>query len=871
LRCVRIVLGEYMNQKLCLILVASLSLVSLDACSSKSSSNDPQPLVSKAIVKDNGTHCGEAVDSTNAGCAVGVQITFDKSILTQEFLYGADLQSSDSHDDGDDLYNQSMAIGHIPVNFRIVGNELQLIADNTRLSPSDINHPELLISHYPIISQDANSLTVSGADSSIFLAEISGAFSSPTATTAYDPTAPLPKQYWIRSFDFAPQGNYFLQQTTIVTADGHTSDFMESVFPRSTLNPSPDFIKLPLDPVADRVPETVADADFFNRFRYLGGETIFQSMGQDAEPVSLAYGQHPDIGTSAGSVTEMDWYVTPNAPDEILPVLKNAVEAWNRYFRVMKGYGHDVLSFKGKLPNGIYMGDPRYNVIRWDSVRAAGAAYESQASDPDTGKQSHSLIYMPAAWLAIGNTYWAKGQYSDSSSQPVAGSQKIGRSTSRAIDARLSCMRDVSMGAAVATSGRLSPDEAKEFSISLLKQTLFHEVGHALGFAHEFKGSLANDPSKPGSMFSWSIMDYNDYEIERRAFDSVDVSTGPLLEYDRQFLSAVYDKKQENLSTDQVIPACADAEADNTTGGVDPLCIRYDVENDPTHSITTALDRINLATKPNDVTLIQALANAQAQAISPSDIQNVKTSDDLDALEAQITSVLASPIAYYYYTSDASLRGTVKTNVKALMEYEDGILPDAYNSSQMRARAFDGIQKTLASIAAPDAVKQAYQASVTALITQLQQSPYLIAMTPDDQKAKTASVQTALNTQLDAAVKTILQQTRLSVVKALVAPSGTAFYFLQSPTTPADSVDYQKDLVGLLLTSLEKSTSLSSDERTAAATSLMTFKGQLFGDPAIATVVQELTSERAAATTSADRDAAQALLQIMTASPAATH
>jgi hypothetical protein len=850
----------------CLIAIATLSLATLESCTSKSQPSAQAaattPLASNTSVKSTQTHCASSIDPTNTDCAVNVQITFDKSILTQEFLYGADLQYSDSHDAGDDLDNQSMAIGHIPVNFRIYGNELQLIADNTRLSASDVDHPELLISRYPIVSQDDNSITVEGADSSLFLAEVFGAFSSPTVTTAYDPTAPAPKDHWIRSFDFAPQGNYFLQQTSIQTADGHLAEFMESVFPRSTLTVSPDFVKLPLDPVADQVTDENSDADFLNHYRYLGGETIYEPKGPGIEPVSVAYGQHPNIGTSAGSVTEMDWYVTPNAPDEILPVLKNSVEAWNRYFRVMKGYGHDVLSFKGRLPQGVYIGDPRYNVINWDSKRVAGAAYESQASDPSTGKQSHSLIYMPAAWLQIASDYWTQGKFSDPNALPIAGSSKIGRSSQHPAEARLSCMRDLRDAAAAATSGRLSPDAAKEFSISILKQTLFHEVGHALGFAHEFKGSLSYDPSNPQTMFSWSIMDYNDYEIERRAFDSVDVSTGPLLEYDRQFLSAVYDKKQENKSSDQLIPACADAEADNTDGGVDPLCIRYDIENDPTHSITTAFDRINLATKPNDITLVQAIANAQASAITASDIQSVKSSDDLEALQTKITNTLVAPISYYYSTGKASVKYTVRTNVKALLEYENAILPDAYNANQMRARAFDGIQKSLAATTLPDNVKEAYQASVAAIVAQVQQAPYFNGMNADDLKSKITAFQNAINSQMDSAAKTILEQVRVSVLKGLVFPSGTNFYFLKS-TTPTDSVDYQQDLVGLLLPAIEKATSLSADERTAAAKSLMTFKGQLFGDPAIATVAQELTTERAAATTSDDRDAAQALLTIV--------
>src|SRR5690606_13372055 len=58
------------------------------------------------------------------------------------------------------------------------------------------------------------------------------------------------------------------------------------------------------------------------------------------------------------------------------------------------------------LPEGVSVGDPRYNVVVWDNIQAAGAAYESQAADPLTGAVSHSLVYLPLAWINIGKEYW---------------------------------------------------------------------------------------------------------------------------------------------------------------------------------------------------------------------------------------------------------------------------------------------------------------------------------------------------------------------------------------------------------------------------------------------------------------------------------
>lgn len=813
---------------------------------------------------------------------VDVQITLDKSaILGREFLYGADLQYSDYHDPGMNLNNQSMSIGHIPVTFRIVGKELQVVADNKRLSASDVDHPELLISRYPIISQDSTSLTVGSANSRVFLGEVFQGTINGAPGTLYSPAGKAPRDNWTRSFDYVKDGNYLLQQTSIVTADGNIAEFMESLMPRTTLNPGSDFLKLPMDPTADRVTSENSDADFLNRFRFLAGETIFQGpvaqAGQELpEPTGVAYGQHFDLSNNA----TIDWYVTANAPDDVLPALKNAVEGWNRYFRSYQGFKRDVVLFKGHLPDGIHIGDPRYNVINWDSKRVAGAAYESQASDPDTGKQSHSLIYMPAAWLQIGDDYWKFGQTSDnpSSAQP---SKKIGRASQKATETRLACGRPLEDITALATSGRLSKEEITTFATQLLKQTLFHEVGHALGFAHNFKGSLSFDRSKTDSMFSTSIMDYNDYEIERAAFYAADSSDGPLLEYDRQFLSAMYDQSRDIDKKGDAVPACADAEADNETGGVDPLCIRYDIEHDPTLSVGTAIDRVNLATQDHDITLAQAIAHIPALSLKDSEIQAAKAQADVEALADRLGSALIKPLNFYYFTGKASVTKTVKTNIKSLLAFNKTNILTGYNPTDMRARAFSGVQQALGIKDLSDEAKKSMTAAQEAGIQLIAQSPYLKGLSDKDRGSELDKLRVLVKDSVanfvDGAVVQIASTgdvASLSTMRAQVLATlarHPAVPFALSGKDAKDAVDYEKDIIGILLNSVGKSKDgvRTQDERVAAATALMTFKGRVDGDPAIDAAIKQVTDERANAFVNADRENAQAVLDLLNGKSAA--
>ena len=64
---------------------------------------------------------------------------------------------------------------------------------------------------------------------------------------------------------------------------------------------------------------------------------------------------------------------------------------------------------------------------------------------------------------------------------------------------------------------------------------------------------------------------------------------------------------------------------------MDPLCIRYDIEMDPTLSVNTAMSRITGTTLPRDITLSQALERVSQSLLTDTDsLGDIKTKDDLD-------------------------------------------------------------------------------------------------------------------------------------------------------------------------------------------------------------------------------------------------
>ena len=244
---------------------------------------------------------------------------------------------------------------------------------------SDINIPLRLIHEWTIVEQTPDKITVDVVRASQALSSVFGN-ENPARSS------------WVRSVEFVPQGNYLLMETSIELADGNVAEFMESLFPRETLVNSatkPIYDDESLEPLA-------------GRFGFLSNQVwTTLTSGRQRTAVASRFAM-PAPGKT------IDWYVTPNIPAEFIPAVRDGIEGWNRYSQKM--FGRDFIKFQGILPAGIKIGDPRYNVVNWDSVVDASAAYESQAADPETGIQSHSLIYLPYAWVKIGREFWERGK-----------------------------------------------------------------------------------------------------------------------------------------------------------------------------------------------------------------------------------------------------------------------------------------------------------------------------------------------------------------------------------------------------------------------------------------------------------------------------
>ena len=153
------------------------------------------------------------------------------------------------------------------------------------------------------------------------------------------------------------------------------------------------------------------------------------------------------------------FYVDAGAPAQVLDALIEGASWWAEGFEAA---GFEDAYKVEVLPADAHPLDVRYNVINWVHRQTRGWSYGGSVSDPRTGEILKANV--------------------------ILGSQRVRQD--RMIFEGL---------AGVAQTGTGSSDDPVEISLARIRQLSAHEVGHTLGFAHNFAASSNNRAS---------VMDY---------------------------------------------------------------------------------------------------------------------------------------------------------------------------------------------------------------------------------------------------------------------------------------------------------------------------------------------------------------------------
>lgn len=755
--------------------------------------NESRPPMVAEMKQTKVTRTASATALPKGQSAVVSEITLTRSaLLNRTFLYGTSLQTSSMQDGDISVTLMGIALGQAPAQFRVLDNRLRLETDSRLDFESDVNHPARLIHDFPILRQDSETITI----------RADGA--SPLIDTFLLGTknAVGKRASWIRSMEYAAADDLFLIESSVELVNGTVAEFMETLTPRDRV--------VPADAKPILVDEEHNPAS--KRYRFLEGSKVFMNI--EGKRVKTAAAQRFFVQNGQ----PIKWHVTRNVPEAYLLDVKNGIEAWNRYSQAM--WGRDLVRFEGRLPEGVKIGDPRFNIVIWDNVQEAGAAYESQNSDPLTGMQTHSLIYLPLAWVNIGKEYW------NNASRTEENSEKVAAATARILKSREFLGRALPVNCIDGAHHHVSlraKESPEEFARTLLKGVLFHEMGHALGLAHNFKGSLSFDPDRSETLFSTSIMDYNQYNEEGEAFSSLDSANGPLLEYDRQIISVLYNEGKDIKDSDPKLPACADAEADSQEGGVDPLCVRYDIGTDPTKQALRALELIQNREARNG--RMSSLALAIPRALG--DLPSADTIDTVAKAKAGLVKLLNAvrgTTSLYIGGSANSLAYLGSQAMKSLFVYRDDVLPAEYKEAEMRERALSLLESVAGT---GDTLPEASRAALTqvreAALAWLQTTPAFTGASEDERSKAFGELRTLMEKHLAATEASVLSRARVRVLGALNYSASAPLSF---HSRQGQSVDLEEVVVGLLEKSAGAKAGASdrpTAERKAALAALVTY------------------------------------------------
>ncbi len=247
--------------------------------------------------------------------------------------------------------------------------------------------------------------------------------------------------------------------------------------------------------------------------------------------------------------------------------------------------------------------DIRYNTIRWFAGVDAFFAIGPSRADPFTGQ-----IYDADIGFSEGIIRSARRLGEEFVSPTTMESEQPPLQWAWGRNARFQC--DYASGlvqqAALATTvldarGMMTPEMEEKLMREYIVEVTAHEVGHTLGFRHNFRGSSIldvselSDPAKTATLGqSASVMDYNPVIVSPNGTPQGDFCPTTLGPYDYWAVEYAYAPIAEDppaalaaiasrAASDRMLPYSTDEDALGTYSAlsIDPLANQYDQSTDP--------------------------------------------------------------------------------------------------------------------------------------------------------------------------------------------------------------------------------------------------------------------------------------------------
>lgn len=301
-------------------------------------------------------------------------------------------------------------------------------------------------------------------------------------------------------------------------------------------------------------------------------------------------------------VTPIVYWMDKNIPTRYRKAVEEGILEWNKAFEKI-GFKNAVLAKQQPDDADWDNMDAAHASIRWFVGSDVGFAIGPSHADPRTGEILDADIGMsdvfsrgarrflvedvaPSALRILG----APGAHAHDPLEACHYGQEATHEMAFALDV-------------LEARGEIEPDspQAESFVLSVIKDTIMHEVGHTLGLKHNFIASTTvtrdqlKDPDFTRTRgISGSVMDYNAYNLPLKGEKTAAINNTALGPYDYWAIEYAYKpltegKQAQELaaiaarSTEPALAYADDAEAGGfgPNEGFDPLVNRFDLGDDP--------------------------------------------------------------------------------------------------------------------------------------------------------------------------------------------------------------------------------------------------------------------------------------------------